>query len=241
MKVSFLLGALFFLVEFLGAQEEVAENKVLWINLDYGILWPQADLRDRFGQSFSVGGGASYLSDDGLFLSIDYSLLFGNTVKEDVLSNLRTFEGGIIGRDRQFAEIFLRERGHMVVVEAGYFLGSKTMFHRSNLLLSAGVGWLQHKIRIVDDFDAVIQVAPPYDRGYDRLSTGVLLNQSVRYLYLSKSRLINFFFDVSLTEAFTKDRRQLNYNTAERPSDNRLDILMGAKFGWIIPIYLDHQ
>ena len=223
------------------SQEDSSTGSVAWVHLDYGVQIPFADLKDRFGQNFGLGGGGGFLSNKGLFLSIDYTLLFGNKVREDVLSNLRTIEGGIIGRDQQFAEIFLRERGYQTSIQAGYFLGAKSSGQKSGLLLSGGLGWLQHKIRIIDEFDAVTQVRGLYNRGYDRLSTGFSLHQSIRYLYLSENKLINFLLQVDLSESFTRDRRGINYNNALTAETKRLDILTGIKLSWIIPIYSQQQ
>ena len=161
-------------------------------HLQYGATMPLADLSNRFGQGFQVGAGISWLSNH-LYLGMEHQLMFGNRVKEDVLSALRTQEGGIIGRDMQFASIFLRQRGHHTVLRVGYFLQSQKSKHHMGFLISAGAGFLQHKIRIVDDFDSAIQLQAPYDKGYDRLSTGVSLHQSLQFVYLSSSKLINFF------------------------------------------------
>jgi hypothetical protein len=138
----------------------------------------------------------------------------------------------------QFASIFLRERGHQISVDAGYlFQLCKNSRHRSGLLLVAGVGYLTHKIRIVDDFDSVVQFQRAYIKGYDRLTSGWTLNQKISYMYLSEDKLINFYVSVSLTEAFTKDRRQFNYNQTE-VKIKRFDVFTGIQLGWIIPIYL---
>ncbi len=222
-----------------GAQDDSLSNSVVWGKLEYGITHPFGVLAQRFGQGFGLGVGGAYLSQGGLFFGADYRLLFGNQVKEDVLQNLRTTDGGgIIGRDQRFAEVFLRQRGHLGRLEIGYFLGKKTMFRRSGLMLALGMGWLQHKIRIVDDFDAVVQVLPPNDRGYDRLTTGISIQQSIKYLYLSDTRLINFFIQLGLIQAFTKDRRGVAYYDPSITFGSRTDLMLSGSIGWIIPLYL---
>ncbi len=218
--------------------DSTARVSVIMAHLQYGVTMPMADLQSRFGQGFQLGSGISWLSNH-LYIGLEHQFMFGNRVKEDVLSALRTQEGGIIGRDMQFANIFLRQRAHHTVIRVGYFLQSQKSKHNMGLLLSAGAGFLQHKIRIVDDFDSAIQVQTPYDKGYDRLSTGMSLHQSLKFIYLSSSRLINFFVALELVEGFIKDRREINYNLTPISPQMRHDLLATFRLGWIVPLYFD--
>jgi hypothetical protein len=206
----------------------------------YGIGIPAIDLKDRFGLHFTLGGNLAYLAKSGFYSSVNYNFIFGNSVKEDVLSNLRTLEGGIIGRDMQFASVFLRERGHHFFVNAGRYLrfGEGKLF--SGIVISAGLGYLQHKIRIVDDFDSVTQLGDPYIKGYDRLSGGLSFNQNLCYLHLSEDRLVNFYLNLQLTEGFTRDLRGLNYNQSPLIK-KRKDLTLNLQIGWIIPIYFEKE
>ena len=208
-------------------QPQDSLKSLLQVSARYGAGLPLADLKDRYGDHFTLGGSLAFLSKNNGYVGLNYDLLFGNQVKEDVLSNLRTIEGGIIGNDMQFASIFLRERGHQFSVDAGYLVQlRKKSFHRSGFLLTAGLGYLMHKIRIVDDFDSVVQLQRAYLKGYDRLSSGWTLNQKISYLHLSGDKLINFYVSMSVSEAFTKDRRQFNYNQTELRI-NRFDVVTG--------------
>jgi len=207
------------------------------ISPHYGLAGPLSDLSDRFGTLFTIGGSVSYLSKSGLFGSINYSYLFGSQVKEDILSNLRTSEGGIIGRDMQFANVFLRARGSHLYVNAGYLLRFAGEQLRSGILVNGGAGMLTHRIRIVDDFNSIAQIGGDYIKGYDRLSRGLSLQQSISYLHLSGDKLVNFYVKLQLVEGFTRDLRQYNYNRTP-VLKNRVDILPSLEIGWIIPIYL---
>ncbi|MBK8503009.1 MAG: hypothetical protein IPL46_12805 [Saprospiraceae bacterium] len=219
-------------------QPQDSLKSLIQLSARYGAGLPMADLKDRFAEHFTLGGSVAFLSKNNFYLGANYDLLFGNQVREDVLSNLRTIEGGIIGSDMQFASIFLRERGHQFSIDAGHLVQlRKNSRHRSGFLLVAGLGYLVHKIRIVDDFDSVVQLQHAYLKGYDRLSSGWTLNQKISYMYLSEDKLINFYISISVAEAFTRDRRQFNYNQTG-VKINRFDVLTGIQLGWIIPIYL---
>ena len=222
-----------------GQSEDSTKNVVL-VDAHYGAGLPFRDLQSRFGNHYNLGTTIALLTRKDFQLGTGYDFIFGNQVKEDVLSNLRTVEGGIIGRDMQFANVFLRERGHHFRLEAGYFFVFNRNKALSGILASLGVGYLRHKIRIVDDFDSVIQIMAPYDKGYDRLTGGWSIHQKIAYQYLSKDKLVNFRITISLLEAFTKDLRKFNYNLTDWKS-NRLDIIANLQVAWIIPIYLTEE
>jgi hypothetical protein len=57
-------------------------------------------------------------------------------------------------------------------------------------------------------------------------------------MYIGTKRLVNFCAGIELLEGITRDRRDYNFDS-EGPSDKstRLDVLVGFKVGWIIPLY----
>ncbi len=202
--------------------------------------FPGGDLKDRFGMHFNLGAGASLLTRHNVFLSAGYNFYWGNNVRENVLEPLETVEGGIIGNDMNFASVFLRERAGEFYLQAGYLFQLSDR-QRSGILATAGVGILTHKIRIVDDFDSAIQLFPPYNRGYDRLTSGFSVNQFIGYLHLGRQRMINFYAGIHLTEGFTQSLRKYNYDQKSADLEKRFDLLTTLKVGWILPFQLGHQ
>ncbi len=74
-------------------------------------------------------------------------------------------------------------------------------------------------------------------KGYDRLSNGIGFTQSVGYLFLSNNRIANFFAGIEMNEAFTKNRRDFNYDQMKKDNQLRTDLLFGIRIGWILPLY----
>ena len=220
-------------------QNPSLENSTLLLpRLSYGLDIPLADFSTRFGSHFNLGIQVGYLTKRNFYIQLGYNYLFGNNVQEDVLSNLRTVEGGIIGRDMQFADIVLRMRGSQLSAQAGHLFPLGKQDHRKGILVTAGVGVLQHRVRIQDENAAVNQIVEPYGKGYDRLTEGISLHQSIGYLYLSADRMANFYFGMTMMEGFTSSVREYNYNQQLKDSQNRNDLSIGFQIGWIIPIYL---
>ncbi len=206
------------------------------VQLGYGIDLPAADMAKRYGNNFLLNAGAGYLLPNNFLFGLEYQFLFGAQVKVDVLAPLRGPEGLIIGRDMRFASVFLRERGTVWKVQAGYLLQGRAEKARQGLLIQVGLGYLSHRIRIVDDFDSVTQLSGDLIKGYDRKSAGLAVSQYLGYLYLDRNRLLNFHAGIELTEGFTKSLRKFNYDTKMQDTERRFDVLLGAKVGLIIPI-----
>ena len=218
----------------------IASN-ILLPRLSYGVDFPFSDFKTRFGTHFDLAFDLGYLTKNNLYFEAGYGFLFGNGVKEDILSNLRTIEGGIIGRDMQFADVQLRMRGAQFNFQAGYLFAFGKNKNRTGILATAGGGVLRHKVRIQDENQVINQILDPYQKGYDRLTEGFCLHQSIGYFHLSADRMLNFYVGLDFMQGFTSNVRGYNYNQQRADTDQRTDISMGGKVGWIIPIYLSRS
>ena len=109
---------------------------------------------------------------------------------------------------------------------------------RSGIRFTISSGLLQHKIRIQDDpVRDVPQLSTEYRKGYDRLTNGLTFNEFIGYQMLSRNRRINFYAGLEFTQAFTKSRRDFNFDTMTAETENRVDLLYGFRVGWVLPFY----
>ncbi len=215
-------------------------GNALLLPLNYAFQLPGADMAERFGGNFSLGGGLEYLTaKQNWFIGLQGQFLFGSTVKTDVLAELRTPEGFIYGNNKSVADIQLRERGFYAGVHIGKLLPLSAANPRSALRLSFGAGLLQHKIRIQEDpIAAVPQLEGAYEKGYDRLSNGLALKQFIGYQMLGTEGRINFYAGLEFMQGFTRSRRDFQFDLRGAPEEERLDLLFGLRVGWILPFYL---
>ncbi|NUN99697.1 MAG: hypothetical protein HUU01_03670 [Saprospiraceae bacterium] len=225
------------------AQPQLNADNALLLHISYAVQMPGGDLSKRFGTNFDVGGGLEWMTAKGNWIiGIEGGYLFGSTVKTDVLANLRTPEGFIIGNDRSYADIQLRERGFHGTLLLGklFSLPSPSVNARTGIRVTLGGGFLQHKIRIQDDPSrSVPQLSEEYKKGYDRLSNGFLLTQFIGYQYLGADRRANFFAGIECSQGFTQSRRDFNFDTRSTDTAKRLDLLFGIRIGWTLPFYLN--
>lgn len=203
-----------------------------------GMYLPAGDMADRFGNNALVGLDLSYQFKNGWIVGASGGHFFGNQVRErDIMSNIATPSGDIITENGFFENYRLRPFGWAIYGHVGKILPVFGPNKNSGLLIQLGVGVMQHKIWIETPKLASPQLAGDYKKGYDRLTNGLSLNQFIGYHHLSNNKLINFYIGLDLHQGFTQNRRTLNYNTGMADTRQRLDLLIGLKAGWILPLY----
>jgi len=96
---------------------------------------------------------------------------------------------------------------------------------------------LQHHIRIENKDNNAPQVLGDYKKGYDRLTNGFAAKTFIGYQYLDSKRRFNFYAGFEFYQAWTKNRREYNFDTMSRDNNLYHDYLYSFKAGWILPIY----
>jgi hypothetical protein len=210
---------------------------VPFISFHFGGHLPGGDLAQRFGPNLNAGGQVSYKFRNNWVAGVESNYFFGENVNEDVLAQLKTRDGFVVDNTGQPADLRVTERGIGVHLTIGRVFGVLSPNANSGLFISAGAGYLQHKVNLYDAQQKVAAVHGNLVYGYDRLSTGLSFTQFVGFLYLSDNRLSNFVVGFEFYEAFTRSVRGLNYDTGLPDTANRTDMLYGLRLGWILPIY----
>ena len=207
-----------------------------YLGVFYGLHWPAGDLVDRFGQNFSLGGSAELIKNLKWIMAVEGQFIFGNEVKENIAGGIVTETGRLISPNYSLAEVDVKERGFQFQVKFGRIHDLWNEKNISGIKWTIAPGWIQHKIRLKDATGNVPFFNDDYVKGYDRLTNGFSLSEFVGYQYLEERGRLNLFIGAELTQAFTKNRRGLSYNTREVENESRLDLLFGLKAGLQITI-----
>jgi hypothetical protein len=217
------------------------KQSLIGINFSLGTHWPAADLAARFGPNQSLGLGLDWITPQHYILGVQCDYYYSKNVKERILQNLYTKEGYLLGKDLTPANILTRERGFDIMFNIGKLWVRKSAKNISGIRTTFGIGFLQHKIRIQDDSRTVTQLSGDYLKGYDRLTNGFAISQFIGYQHISQNKRLNFFGGFEFTEAFTQSRRAWDWDTNSADKKKRLDILYGAKIGWILPLSINEK
>ena len=211
------------------------------LSFGYGIEFPLADLSDRFGRNFKFTLGAERMTGSNWIFGLEFSYMFGDTVKQDVISNLRLSNGEILGADNAYAEVFTRQRGVFMGANIGKLIPLSSE-SRSGIRITAAAGVLAHYIRIQDEARSLPQIENDYLKGYDRLTRGLAFRQFVGYQHVTESKRVNFYIGLEFTQGFTTSVREVNFDTG-LPTDKtrRFDGLIGLKAAWVLPFFDDFE
>lgn len=208
------------------------------IAASFGFQVPGGDLAKRFGNNANTGISFKYKTKKNIITGIEWSYLFGKQIKENgILDSIATFEGFIINQNGEYADVRLYERGYNITLKFGKLIPIWGVNKNSGPFITAGVGMLQHRIRIEDIGNQSPQLSAEYKKGYDRLTNGLCLSQFIGYSHFGNKRLVNFYTGFEFTEAFTKSRRSYDYDLMQRDTLKRKDFLYGIRAGWILPLY----
>jgi len=222
------------------AQKSINDSSITFtvIGTNYGFLFPGGDMADRFGSCSEIGGSFALKLKSNWTLSFDAQYLFGKTVKEDhILDGITTDDNVIIGEDGAYADVRFYERGYHITFSIGKVLSFNKPNPNSGIWITAGGGFLQHKIRIDAVNDDVPELSTEYRKGYDRLTNGFELREFLGYIYFGKKRLINFYAGFEFIQGFTQNRRDYNFDTKTHDDEKRIDLLNGFRVGWLLPLY----
>lgn len=227
----------------LSAQKKSIRDSVVstaFIAASYGYFFPGGDLYERFGNNSTIGTYSGYKTKKNNFYAVEWNYIFGEHVKESgILDSIATSDGYLIDREGKLADIRIFERGFTLHAQYGHLFNIREISPNPNcgLFVHAGIGILQHKIRIYDNGGRSPQLSGDYLKGYDRMTNGVSFSQFVGYWYMSNNRLVNFYFGFEAYEAITKSRRSWDYDLMRADTKQRFDVMYGFRAGWVIPFF----
>lgn len=227
----------------INAQINVKDSSVVapMVWSSYCLQFPGADMAKRFGINSSVGFQFQIKTKSNWLMGISGDFLFGNQVHEKgMLDSIKTSDGFLISSEGKLVDTRLQERGFSIFITSGKMFPAWGPNKNSGIAVFLGAGFLEHKIRIelIDGkSNNTPQMSDQMKKGYDRLSYGIAFNQSVGYLFLSNNRITNFYAGLEIMEAFTKNRRTIDYDLMKKDDRLRMDLLFGLRFAWILPIY----
>lgn len=211
---------------------------VAYLKASFGLFTPANDMANRFGNNSTVGGELGIKTKKNYLFAFKMEAIFGGKVLEpSILESLTNEFGQVVTKDGQLTPIITEQRGYNMYVTFGKLFNFNGKNKNSGLLISAGAGFLQHRINLDYRDGEVLQLSEQMERGYDRLTNGFSINQFIGYQYFGKNRLINFYAGFEGMQAWTKSRRAYNYDLKQVDDQQRLDALYGIRFGWIIPFY----
>jgi hypothetical protein len=232
-----------FLLSIISIESKAQEDQNKSVNgyiLDFGIGLganiPLADLKDRYGSNLNFSLGGDLINKNNWLINGEYIYMFSDNVKEDVLAPYRTPTRFLLGDDEQLAEIIMRERCFYLGIGIGRIIPLQKET-RSGIKLLVNAGILQHQIKFADERNSLAQIRAGRSVGYDRLTRGFSLKETIAYKHLSADKRLNFEFALDFIQGFTSEVRAFNFDTQLPTNKSRFDMIIGARIVWNLPFY----
>ena len=201
---------------------------------------PEGDLKAQYGSFGILNIGAFYRSKSNWLFGTDFSFFFGSNVKINPLNGLYINSNNMIGNDGLPSNVTRSFRGLLTpTLKVGKVFPlpiGKKADENSGIAVILGGGYMGHKIRYADESRNIPLLQSDVLKGYDRLSTGLGLQQTLSYLYLSSSRTVNYTIALDFYQGFTQNRR-VNYDLQKTLPAKRLDFMYAIRIGWVLPVY----
>lgn len=208
------------------------------LSISYAIQLPEGDLKQRFGWNSNLGLFLDFKLKSNWVIGLNSQFIFGNQIKDtSMLSDMLTSDGQIINQNGNYARVQAYERGWNFSGNFGRVFSVIGPNPNSGILVKLGIGFMQHKVRIDAEQNLVPQFTGDYKKLYDRYTNGISFTQFLGYSHMSSSRLANFFGGFEFTQGITKGRRERQAGGPTDLQDDRIDLLMGIRVGWIVPLY----
>jgi hypothetical protein len=205
---------------------------------NYTAQFPYGNMADRFGFNSLFGMQIDYKVKKNWIIGIDGAFLFGTKVREAyVLDNISTYTGQFITQNNELARVTAQEQGFNLKLIIGKIIPFSEKYPDAGLLLMTGFGFLEHKIAINVRASELPQLDKTYRKGYDRLSSGPVISQFIGGIFLERKRFVSVYGGLQFDVGFTQGRRNFDFYSMAPLKDKRLDMFLGIKVGWVIPVF----
>jgi len=225
----------------LSAQKSIQDSSISMVILDvsYRGAIPGGDLKNRLGFTSLMGVDVGVKFSNQLYLASGLQILFSESANiRGVLDPLLVPGDLLIADNGLLSDIRVLGSGFAVPLSLGILLPIVPSPNpNSGLFVEVGGQYFQHKLNIRATEDEVSGLNNEYIKGYDRLTSGFGVRESIGYRYLANNGYVNFAIGLDFSQNFTRSRRSIDFSTGQRDLTERKDLLFGIRASWSYPLY----
>lgn len=211
---------------------------VSMIHVHSSFLMPGKDMKTRFGDCMSIGGGFLQKTKRNILWGAEMNFISGNEVKDKyIFDSLKTVRGQYITNEGRYGDVRIFERGFNAYAQVGKIFPVFGSNKNSGIMVLYGLGFMQHKIHIEVLEENVPSLYSEYRKGYDRLTNGLSIQEFIGYFYLNSRLRFNAYAGLEFNQSFTKNRRDWDFYEQRKLDESRKDYLSGIKVGIVLPLY----
>ncbi|HWB64822.1 MAG TPA: hypothetical protein VG603_15000, partial [Chitinophagales bacterium] len=146
--------------------------------------------------------------------------------------------GFLITQYNDISGVRLEEHGFNLKFNFGKVVPFTEKYPDAGLLFMTEFGFLQHKIAIDVKARELPQLSPTYKKGYDRMCNGPVISQFIGGIFMARRKYFSGYAGLQFDAAYTEGRRSYDFYSHAPLNDKRIDMFLGIKVGYIIPVFL---
>ncbi len=203
---------------------------------------PYGEMGNRYYSFLNTNVNLGWKTEKNWIYYCEFGFQFGSDnvkIKNDILADMlvNTSDPFVIGQDGTNAGVVAYNRNLSLSVFGGKVIPLWFSNPNSGLMLTAGLGFLQHQIIYQPTLTKAPQIEDDYAYGYDRQMRGAMASVFIGYIQMSKKNFANFYLGVQIDNAFTKMTREYQFDL--RRGDDKIyhDGMLTLKIGWMFPFY----
>lgn len=207
-----------------------------------GWTFPYGEMSNRYYSFLNTNVNLGWKTEKNWIYYCEFGFQFGSDnvkIKNDILADMlvNTSDPFVIGQDGTNAGVVAYNRNLSLSVFGGKVIPLWFSNPNSGLMLTAGLGFLQHQIIYQPTLTKAPQIEGDYAYGYDRQMRGAMASVFIGYIQMSKKNFANFYLGVQIDNAFTKMTREYQFDL--RRGDDKIyhDGMLTLKIGWMFPFY----
>lgn len=211
--------------------------------VSYAAQLPLGDYSDRFGFTNHLGASAGYRTKSNWIFTLGGYYIFGDNVvdKNTLLESMTNSSNLIITSGGEQAFVNISQQGYYVNFQVAKVFPWVAPNPNSGFMFGLGGGFMEHWIGLRADGNNVPQLLDDYEKGYDRKTNGIILQQFIGYHFQGSTKLLNFYGGFEFTQGFTGNRRSYDIPTMSVKDEDYTDFLIGFRIGWMMPFYKRNQ
>lgn len=208
------------------------------ICFNYDAQFPFGHVSQRFGFDNLFCAQLLYKTKRNWLVGGTGGFIYGTNSKQNYVFNNIGTNSGFITQYNDLTTIRPEEHGFNVQFTFGKIVPFAEKFPDAGLLFMGGFGMVQDKIAVSIKAAELPQLSPEYRKGYDRLCNGPVASVFIGGVYMARRKFFSGYAGFQMDVSYTMNQRPYDFYNMGKLNDKGTDIFLGAKIGWIIPVFL---
>ncbi len=225
--------------EYKKPKKQFDPSSAVLIDFNYSAQFPFGHVSQRFGFDNLFCIELLYKTKKNWLVGANGGFIYGTNSKQNyVFTKIATSTGQFVTQYNDVTSIRPEEHGFNVQFTFGKIVPLVEKFPDAGLLFKGGFGIVGDKIAVSIKAAELPQLSPEYRKGYDRMCIGPVASAFLGGVYMGRRRFLSGYAGFQVDLSYTQNVRPYDFYSMGKLNDKGVDVFLGVKVGWIIPVFL---